>query len=217
MGETKEMVVLQKIVKLSDGMEEWAEGVVIDSEEKNAEITDKLTLVKKAIRDGKAELKYMLEDFENGMKKIKDRYDVPLVPLENVKGILNTKQIDFARAKLVKEREEQAEKDRVEAERLADIEKQKKKLEAKGIKTSMPVMQEEEPVEEKKAVKSEGMYSSSSVKFIKKVKLIDITKVDPRYLLLNESLANKDLKDEVVSEVSGCEIIEVGSNTSRGA
>lgn len=213
--ETKEMVVLPRIEKFSDGLEEWAEGVVIDSDEKNLEITDKLSAVKKAIRDGKAELKYMLEDFKSGMKKIKNRYDVPLIPLEKVKDILNTKQIDRARVKRDAERKKQEEKDRIETKRLADMEEKKKELAADGIDVNLPEEVQEEKPEEPKSIKSSGIYSSSSVRFIKKVKLVDITKVPAKYLILNESLANKDLKDEVVEQISGCEIIEVGQNTSR--
>jgi len=214
MNEEKEIVVPEKIEKFAVGLVEHVNELVIDCDEANADATDLLTRIKMAIKDITKAKEEVTKPLEALKKKFIAKAKVISAPFVEAKEILDGKQIAWARVIRDKERAEQAERDRIEAKRLQAIEKKKKELAKKGIKANLPEPVQEEKPEEKKSVKISGMYSTSNVLFVKKVKLVDLSKVPVKYLLLNEPLANKDIKAGV-DEIPGCEIIEVGQNTSR--
>lgn len=216
MSETTEIVVPEKITEFSIGVVDRANEFVVDSDESNERVTDFLARVKMAIRDIKKSTERVTKPLEKLKKEFLAEGKEHAAPFVEAKEILDKKQIDRARIVRDKKRDEQARLDDIEEKRLQDMEDKKKKLEAKGIKTNVPVIQEEAPAEEKKTIKTSGMYGTSSVRFIPRFRVIDFALLPDEHKIENKSSLAKAAIDGI-KEIPGCEWYEDGSNTSRGA
>lgn len=211
-----EQEIVQKIGDFRTGAAiEYAEALAaagISKREDRLIWADQIEKITKEIRRIEKIREFYIEPFreakrviESGRVRLSSIFDGPIDLLSDLKEKLNgpyskfmfkCKQEDEAEIRIAKERAE------AEARKKAEAEKQTEFMAEISVKEAVEAVNLPKPVT--KAVLQTG---SVSLRMTKKLRLTDISKVPPAYLLLNESLAMKDLKAGI--SIPGVEIYEV--------
>ena len=167
-----------------------AERFEIKTEADLKSMTDTLSRIKLALKELDTERKSLVAPLNHQVKFINDKYKPLSDALEKARRICEGKAIDYHRAEEERIRKEQSELRRQETLRQKEIERKQAKLAAKGIEVKLSEQPTEKITLDAPAKTTVGIYSKMTIKKTPAFRLVDISKVPEKYLLLNEVAVN---------------------------